>query len=109
MKLCKLDRRAGFFSPLATSRSAQAAVMVLKPGQSTGEPQNEHPGSEQWLFVLSGIGRARVGKRRVRLQQNSLLLIEKREVHQITNDGRRPLVTLNFYSPPAYGRDGEPR
>ena len=82
--------------------------MVLPPGRSTGEPQNEHPASEQWLFVISGAGRARVKGRRVGLRENSLLLIEKGEIHQITNSGRRPLVTLNFYAPPAYTPDGEP-
>ena len=83
--------------------------MVLQPGQSTGEPQNEHPRSEQWLFVVSGSGRALVNKRRFAIRENSLLLIEKKEIHQITNTGRRPLVTLNFYAPPAYTKNGEPK
>ena len=82
-------------------------MMVLQPGQSTGEPQNEHPRSEQWLFVISGSGKALVNKRRLSIRANSLLLIEKGEVHQVTNHGRRPLVTINFYAPPAYNKDGE--
>jgi len=81
--------------------------MVLQPGQSTGEPDNEHPHSEQWLFVIAGSGRALVNKRRIALRKNSLLIVEKTEVHQITNTGRRPLVTLNIYVPPAYRADGE--
>lgn len=84
-------------------------MMTLKPGQDTGEPENEHPDSEQWLFVISGTGRAKVGRRTVALKQGSLLLVEKGEVHQVKNTGRRPLVTLNFYAPPAYKPDGEPR
>jgi mannose-6-phosphate isomerase-like protein (cupin superfamily) len=83
-------------------------MMTLKPGQSTGEPSNEHPRSEQWLFVVSGSGMARVGKRWLTIRRNSLLVIEKGEVHQITNRGRRPL-TLNLYAPPAYTSAGEPR
>ena len=83
--------------------------MVLKPGQSTGEPQNEHPRSEQWLYVVSGSGNAVVNQRRVLLKDNSLLLIEKGEIHQVTNMGRRPLVTLNFYAPPAYTKNGDPK
>jgi mannose-6-phosphate isomerase-like protein (cupin superfamily) len=81
-------------------------MMVLAPGKSTGEPMNEHPRSEQWLFVVSGNGAARVNQRRVRLARNSLLLIEKGEIHQIVNTGRRPLVTLNFYAPAAYTKAG---
>src|SRR5207248_4079176 len=97
------------FKVLDTTRSAQSAVMVLQPGESTGEPQNEHPRSEQWLFVISGTGKALINKRRVAIRKKSLLLIEKGEIHQVTNTGRRPLVTLNFYAPPAYTKDGEPK
>jgi mannose-6-phosphate isomerase-like protein (cupin superfamily) len=82
-------------------------MMVLQPGQSTGEPRNEHPHSEQWLFVVSGSGKALVEKGRVDLRAKSLLVIHKGEAHQITNTGRRRLVTLNFYAPPAYSKDGE--
>lgn len=81
--------------------------MVLEPGESTGEFKNEHPQSEQWLYVVSGTGRARVAKSAVALKKNSLLLIEKRQPHQIRNTGQTPLVTLNFYVPPAYRADGE--
>jgi len=107
MKHIKTGTKHAFFKVLAGTRSAQAAMMVLQPGQSSGEPQNEHPRSEQWLFVISGSGTALVNKRRLSIRANSLLLIEKGEIHQITNSGRRPLVTINFYAPPAYNKDGE--
>ena len=101
-------RQKSFFTVLATAAAAQAAMMTLKPGQSTSDkPENEHPRCEQWLFVLRGMGRAIVGKRRVGLKANSLLLIEQGEAHQITNTGRSPLVTLNFYAPPAYTSSGD--
>jgi mannose-6-phosphate isomerase-like protein (cupin superfamily) len=99
-----------FFRVLTCSDAAQAAMMVLKPGQSTGEKQNEHPRAEQWLFVISGTGRARVGRRAAKLKEGSLLLVEQNEEHQVENTGRKkPLVTLSFYVPPAYTRDGEVR
>ena len=103
------SRRAAF-RVLAASDSAQAAVMVLKPGESTGDKKNEHPRAEQWLYVVSGGGRARVGKRSVQLKEGSLLLVEQNEEHQVENTGRKkPLVTLNFYVPPAYTPDGDVR
>jgi mannose-6-phosphate isomerase-like protein (cupin superfamily) len=108
MKLLKATGRS-MFKLLAETNSAQAAVMVLRPGQSTGEPSNEHSGSEQWLYVIRGSGVARVGKRKVQLRENSLLLIEKGEVHQIVAGKRASLVTLNIYVPPAYEPGGEPR
>ena len=108
MKHFKTASHRSFFKVLHATRSAQAAMMVLQPGQATGEePENEHPWAEQWLFVISGAGRAKVGRSRVSLSEDSLLLIEKGEAHQVVNTGRRPLVTLNLYAPPAYTADGE--
>jgi mannose-6-phosphate isomerase-like protein (cupin superfamily) len=111
MRHVKTGSKRGFFKLLASTDSAQAAMMVLRPGQKSGEEvENEHPNAEQWLFVVSGSGTARVGKRRVALRDNSLLLVEKGEAHQIENTGRRrPLITLNFYVPPAYDDEGEVR
>ena len=64
--------------------------------------------------MLSGSGQAIIGKRRdslhrVKLAENSILVIERGELHQITNTGRRPLRTLNIYVPPAYDANAEPR
>lgn len=109
MKLFKTAGKRDSFKVLGGSRSVQSALMVLQPGQSTGQPQNEHLRSEQWLFVVSGTGRAIVNRRRVAIRESSLLLIEKGEIHQVRNTGRRPLVTLNFYAPPAYNKNGEPK
>jgi mannose-6-phosphate isomerase-like protein (cupin superfamily) len=108
MKHVKTGRRKPQFAVLAATSSAQAAMMTLQPGGSTGERvENEHPNAEQWLFVVSGSGRATVGKRTVKIAENSLLLIEKGEPHKITNTGRSRLVTLNFYVPPAYTKSGD--
>jgi mannose-6-phosphate isomerase-like protein (cupin superfamily) len=97
-----------YFKVLLNSRSAQVAMMTLRPGQSSSESvENEHPKSEQWLFVIAGNGRAIVGRNRVIIKENSLLLIEKGEAHQVTNTGRKALVTLNFYCPPAYDDRGD--
>lgn len=109
MKHIRTAQRRSEFKVLAQTRLAQAAMMVLGPKGSTGEPQNEHSKSEQWLYVISGRGRAKVGNRRVSLAAGSLLLIEKGEVHQIVNTGTTPLTTLNFYAPPAYTPSGEVR
>jgi mannose-6-phosphate isomerase-like protein (cupin superfamily) len=106
------DTRAhrSFFKVLTSTRSAQAAMMTLRPGQSSSdEPENEHPRSEQWLYVIAGTGRAIMKRKRVALKEGSLLLIEKGEPHQITNTGRSALTTLNFYAPPAYTQSGELR
>lgn len=96
------------FAVLARTRSSQAATMTLAPGKESSEQSaNEHAWAEQWLYVVSGAGTARVGRRTVRLRAGSLLLIERREPHVI-RAGRARLVTFNVYVPPAYTEDGDP-
>lgn len=84
-------------------RRAQAAEMVLAPGDSEGGPDTRHRGAEQWLYVASGTGVAKVEDRRVPLKAGRLLVIERGERH------RTPLRTLNFYSPPAFDANGDPK
>jgi mannose-6-phosphate isomerase-like protein (cupin superfamily) len=101
MKQCQIDPQDGFKVLAGTARS-EAATMVLEAGESTGGPDNTHDRSDQWLFVLSGRGRATVGGSEVELGPGSLVLIEAGEPHQIDNTGDEQLRTLNFYAPPEY-------
>jgi mannose-6-phosphate isomerase-like protein (cupin superfamily) len=89
------------------NRRSQSAQMVLEPGDCEGGPDNRHRGADQWLFVLSGTGRATVNRRRYPLRAGSLLLIERGDRHEIRNTGRSALRTLNFYLPPAYTSEGD--
>jgi mannose-6-phosphate isomerase-like protein (cupin superfamily) len=94
------------FNVVLGNRRSQAAQMVLEPGDSEGNRNNRHDGADQWLFVVSGTGVANVNERRVPLRAGSLLLIEHGDRHEIRNNGRGRLTTLNFYVPPAYSSDG---
>lgn len=102
MKLIDARNARGFFRIVARTPRSQAATMVLRPGQSTGGEDNVHPGADQWLYVVSGTGRATVGGRALDLAPGSLLLIEAGETHEINNPGQEPLVTINVYAPPVY-------
>ncbi|ODR82489.1 cupin [Haladaptatus sp. W1] len=95
-------KTADWFDVLLETERAQAAAMVLSPGQSTGGPDNRHEGSEQWLFVASGEGEAIVEGETVHLSAGDLVCIEERETHEITNTSEEPLETLNLYVPPEY-------
>ena len=96
------------FRVVLESATVQGAVMVLEPGEPTSEkPENEHPKAEQWVYVAAGTGVARVKGRSVKVKAGSMVLIEKGEAHQIVNTGREKLVTINFYAPPAYTKEGE--
>lgn len=90
------------FSCARSSERAQAATMVLSVDETVGGPANVHEGADQWLYVLSGEGRAMVGDKSVPLGPGSLLLIEAGEPHEIRNLGDGELETLNFYAPPEY-------
>lgn len=96
-----------FAVQLGNHRS-QAAEMVLQPGETVGGPDNRHQGSDQWLFVVSGMGEATVDGKSLKLSPHSLLLIERGESHRVACSGSEPLRTLNFYVPPAYDSRGEP-
>ncbi len=89
------------------NRRAQAAEMVIEPGDSEGGPDNRHRGADQWLFVVSGSGAATVNGRRVPLRAGTVLLIERGDTHEIRNTGRSPLKTLSVYVPPAYTAAGD--
>ena len=89
------------------NRRAQAAEMVLEPGKAEGGSDNRHRGADQWLYVISGAGVARVNGRRIALRPGTLLLIEARDEHQVKNTGRGLLRTFNVYVPPAYTRGGD--
>lgn len=102
-----LKFRKGFRVAL-TNKRAQAAEMVIEPGDSEGGPDNRHRGADQWLFVTAGRGTAIVNGKRHQLRAGSLVLIERGNTHEIRNTGRTPLKTLNVYVPPAYRSDGEP-
>ena len=90
-------------------RRAQAAEMVLAPGESEGNADNRHRGADQWLYVVAGIGVAVVEGKRVPLKAGTLLVIERGERHEVRNTGRGLLKTLNFYYPPAFAKDGDPK
>jgi mannose-6-phosphate isomerase-like protein (cupin superfamily) len=94
------------FSVALTNKRAQAATMVIEPGDCEGGPDNRHRGADQWLYVVSGRGSAIVAGKKHSLHAGSLLLIERGTTHQITNTGRTALKTLNFYVPPAYTKGG---
>jgi mannose-6-phosphate isomerase-like protein (cupin superfamily) len=95
------------FNVVLGNRRAQAAQMVLAPGKSEGNASNRHSGADQWLFVVSGNGIARINGKSYSLRARSLFLIEHGDRHEIRNSGRARLVTLNFYVPPGYKPDGD--
>lgn len=81
--------------------------MVIEAGDSEGGSENRHRNADQWLYVESGKGEARINGHVYPIQAGSLVLIQRGDRHEIRNTGRGSLRTLNFYVPPAYTTDGE--
>ena len=96
------------FRVIFGNRRSQAAEMVLPPGDAEGDPKNRHRGADQWLYIVAGSGVATINGKRYPLRAGALMLIEHGDEHEICNDGRGPLQTLNFYVPPAYSKSGDP-
>lgn len=96
------------FRMLSKNRRSQAVEMVIPPGKTEGGPDDNHRGSDQWLYVVSGTGTAKVAGKRLRLRSRTLLLIERGDPHELKNTGRSPLRTINIYVPPAYNGQGDP-
>ena len=89
------------------NRRAQAAEMVLAPGDAEGDAENRHRGADQWLFVVSGEGVAKINGKCYPLRSGTLMVIERGDRHEIRNTGADLLRTLNVYVPPAYDSKGD--
>ena len=95
-------KSTSFFKILETTKRSQVAEMTLDPGRSTGGPNNKHKNSDQWMYIISGKGKAIIDINEVKIKTGDLLLIEAGENHEIINEGKEPLKTFNIYSPPEY-------
>ena len=90
------------FRVVAGSDRSQGAEMTLQPEDSTGGPDNRHPDSDQWVYIVSGTGTAIVEETEYALEPGTLLLIEAGEAHELKSGPEEPLVTANVYAPPEY-------
>src|SRR5688500_20373851 len=76
---------------------AQAAEMVIPPGEAEGNPENRHRGADQWLYVVSGTGSALINGQHYPLRPGTLHHTVHRDTHDIKNTGNELLRTLNSY------------
>ena len=104
-QLAELRFPRGFRVVMGNAR-AQAAEMVIPPGESEGGPRNDHCGSDQWLYVVSGRGWAHVGGETTQLRRGTILLLLRGTRHEIRSTGPGELRTFNLYVPPAYTARG---
>ncbi|HXE56290.1 MAG TPA: cupin domain-containing protein [Tepidisphaeraceae bacterium] len=107
MNVCNIRDASKWFQVLCTARKSQVATMTLAPGKSSGPKENEHPKSEQVLFVLEGQVLAEIGEEKKTLRQGDVVIVPAGAAHRFTNHSESPAMTLNVYAPPAYDIDEE--
>lgn len=90
------------FKVLHSTKRSQAALMILKADEKTGSDDNKHPESDQWMYIVQGVGTAVINGEEMDLFPGMLLLIEAGENHEIINSGIKNLESINFYAPPEY-------
>jgi len=105
MKLCNVHDGGDWFRVLMTSKKSQVATMTLAPGKSSGPRGNEHPKSEQVLFVVEGEVLAEIGEEKQTLRKGDVVIVPAGADHRFVNHSGSPALTLNVYAPPAYDPD----
>jgi mannose-6-phosphate isomerase-like protein (cupin superfamily) len=93
------------FQVLQTSAKSQVATMTHAPGKSSGPKGNEHPKSEQVLFVVEGEVLAEVGDEKKTLRKGDTVIVPAGAAHRFVNHSESTVITLNIYAPPAYDEE----
>jgi mannose-6-phosphate isomerase-like protein (cupin superfamily) len=76
--------------------------MSIGPGEESGPKDNEHPQSEQVLYVIEGELEAEIGERSFTLRAGDSTIVRRDVPHRFRNCTRKPALTFNVYAPPAY-------
>lgn len=102
MSVLNVREPKSWFSVLQTGETAQTAVMSIGPGDESGPKENEHPQSEQVLYVIEGELYAEVGERSFLMRAGDSTIVRRDAPHRFSNRTNKPALTFNVYAPPAY-------
>jgi mannose-6-phosphate isomerase-like protein (cupin superfamily) len=102
MSVLNVRKSESWFSVLQTGKLSQTALMAIGPGEASGPKENEHPHSEQVLYVIEGELHAEIGERSFTMRAGDSTIVRRDVPHRFTNRTGRPALTFNVYSPPAY-------
>lgn len=83
--------------PLAPEGSALATYKITYPPAGEEHPLRAHDGYE-WLYVLSGKVRLRLGEQDLVLDEGEAAEFDTLTPHAITSAGRRPAQILSIFS-----------
>lgn len=102
MTITNVRESNSWFAVMQTGELAQTAVITIGPGESSGPKENEHPRSEQVLYLVEGELHAEVGDRSFIMRAGDATIVARKVPHRFTNRTREPALTFNVYTPPAY-------
>ena len=102
MSAINVRESKSWFSLLQTAELSQTAVMSIGPGEESGPKENEHPGSEQVLYVIEGELHAEIGERSFTMHAGDSTIVRRDVPHRFINRGQLADLTFNVYTPPAY-------
>ena len=102
MNVTNISEAKEWFEVLQTGERSQTAMMTLAPGDATGDKAEAHEKSDQVLLILEGELTGDVGDQRPHLKKGDVIIIPAGVKHRFVNRARKPAVTFNVYSPPAY-------
>ncbi len=105
MNVTNIGKAKKWFEVLQTAERSQTAMMTLEPDESTGDKAEAHEKSDQVLLILEGELTGQVGNEYPSLKQGDVIIIPAGVKHRFTNRAKKPAVTFNVYSPPAYPAD----
>jgi len=102
MNVTNISDAKEWFEVLQTAERSQTAMMTLAPGDATGQKAEAHKKSDQVLLMLEGELTGEVGDERPHLKKGDVIIIPAGVKHRFVNRAKKPALTFNVYSPPAY-------
>jgi mannose-6-phosphate isomerase-like protein (cupin superfamily) len=102
MSVANVRESKSWFSIMQTAQLSQTAVMSIGPGEESGPKENEHPQSEQVLYVIEGEVYAEIGERSFTMRAGDSTIVRRGVPHRFSNRTQEPALTFNVYAPPAY-------
>lgn len=90
------------FSVLENGQGLQSAVMVLDSGEQSGPYANDHPESEQVLYVVEGIVEGEIDGKHFTMETGDSVIVSHGAPHRFVNRSMVKAVTFNVYAPKAY-------
>ncbi len=76
--------------------------MTLQPGEASGPFGNEHPESEQVLFVHERTVQAQIGDETFEMRAGGSAIVPRGTAHRFVNRSPQRALTFNVYAPKAY-------